>query len=155
MSTADGAGGGDCQDRSGVLERMRKQQCCLMPAMRNSLTSFVLLLVLSFGLVAGHLPCRAQEDSQEAEMSDPQAGMTCHASEAPAEGPALYHGSSASGHGCCSDEHGFCQHACHMVADMGAVLPRFAVQMSARVLLAPVYRSLSLHPQPIDHIPLT
>lgn len=122
--------------------------------MKNLLTSFVLLLLLGFGLVAGYLPCRAQENVQEAETSDPHVGMACHGSDAPAGALALRNGSTASGHDCCSGEHGVCQHACHMVADMGAALPHFAAQTSARVLLAPVDRSLSLHPQPIDHIPL-
>lgn len=121
--------------------------------MKNLLTSFVLLL-LGFGLVAGHLPCRAQEDIQEAETSDPHVGMACHGSDAPADALALRNGSTASGHDCCSGEHGVCQHACHMVADMAAALPRFAAETSAEVLLAYVDRWLSLHPQPIDHIPL-
>lgn len=125
-----------------------------MPTMRNLLTSFVLLVLFGFGLGAGHLPCRAQENVQEAETSAPHAGMACHGSDAPADASTLRNGSTASGHDCCSGEHGACQHACHMVADLGAALPRFAAQMSARVLPAPVYRSLSLHPQPIDHIPL-
>jgi hypothetical protein len=121
--------------------------------MKNLLTSFVLLL-LGFGFVAGHLPCRAQENVQEAETSDPHVGMACHGSDAPVDALALRNGSPVSGHDCCSDEHGVCQHACHMVADMGVALPRFAAETSARTLLAPVERSLALHPQPIDHIPL-
>lgn len=124
--------------------------------MRNPLLSAVLLLIFGFGLIAGHLPCRAQEPPREAAKADPQVGGSCHASEAPAEGPALRDGTPAGGgHDCCSDEHGVCQHACHMVADMGALVPGFAMQMSARVLLALDDRSLSLHPQPIDHIPLS
>lgn len=127
-----------------------------VPAMRNLLTSFVLLLLLGFGLVAGHLPCQAQEDVQVAETADPHAGTACHATEAAAEALVLKDGdgSPASGHDCCSGDHGACQHACHMVADLGALAPRFAVQMSTRKLLALADRSLSLHPQPIDHIPL-
>lgn len=123
--------------------------------MKNPLLSAILLLIFGFGLIAGHLPCRAQEAPREVAKAGPQAGGSCHASEAPAEGLALRDGAPAGEHGCCSEEHGDCQHACHMVADMGDMTPRFAVQMSARVSAAPADRSLSLHPQPIDHIPLS
>jgi hypothetical protein len=122
---------------------------------RNVPASYVLLLILGFGLIAGHLPCRAQEDVQEAEMSGSDFGMACHASEAPADSLSLRNGSSASGHDCCSGEQGVCQHACHMIADVGTLAPRFAMQIAARVLLVQVSRSLSLHPQPIDHVPLS
>jgi hypothetical protein len=118
--------------------------------MRNPLTSFVLLLILGFGLIMGHLPCRPAETAREAGTEV----RACHASEAPADALALQEGSAASGHDCCSDEHGVCQHACHMIADVRGGTPRFTMQMSARMLPVLVSRSLSLHPQPIDHIPL-
>lgn len=125
--------------------------------MRNPLLSFVLLLILGFGQISGHLVCQPAEASQGAPVETEESPMPCHAhaSKAPADAPALRSGAPASDHDCCSDEHGVCQHACHMIADMGDVAPLLIMQGAERMPRPRVDRSLSLHPQPIDHIPLS
>jgi hypothetical protein len=123
--------------------------------MKSPLLSFVLLLILGFGQISGHLACQAWEAAQGASVEREESTMRCHASKAPADAPALQSGAPASGHDCCSGEHGACQHACHMVADMGDVASRLTMQVAERMLLPLVDRSLSLNLQPIDHIPLS
>jgi hypothetical protein len=119
--------------------------------MRKRLISLAVLLAFAFCVAAGHLPCRAEQAARETE---PDVRTSCHASATPVAAPTLQDGFSASGHDCCSEEHGLCQHACHMVADMRGGAPRFSVEASTRMLPAAVDRSLPLFAHPIDHIPL-
>lgn len=123
--------------------------------MRHPLLSFVLFLILGFGQISGHLACQPGEVSQGAPVEMEESPMPCHAAAAPADVPAVRGGAPAGDHDCCSDEHGVCQHACHMIADVGDVAPLLTMQVAERMPLPWVDRSLSLHPQPIDHIPLS
>lgn len=122
-----------------------------MPPMRNRLISLAVLFAFGCSVAAGHLPCRAEQTARETE---PESGTSCHAADTPAAAPALQDGFSSSGHDCCSEEHGLCQHACHMVADVRGGAPGFSVKVSPRMLPGAVDRSLPLFAHPIDHIPL-
>jgi hypothetical protein len=119
--------------------------------MRNRLISLVFLVAFGFNLAAGHLPCRAEKAAWQTET---ESGMSCHGSGEPAGAATLRGGLPASGRECCSGEHGVCQHACHMVADVRGGASGFAVKESSQELPAAVDRTLPLFAHPIDHIPL-